>query len=84
MAARRKEQELDLATIAARWRKGKISTAELSEHLRRRQIPLFPELERKFQPVFTPAEQEQLTLFLTPAQHQLTLALVTEIDEDGK
>jgi len=66
MSVRRKEKELDLATIATRWRKGKISTAELSEHLKRRQMPLFPELEPQSQPEFTPAEQEQLSLFLAP------------------
>lgn len=81
---RRKEKELDLATIAALWRKGRITTAELSEHLQRRQVPLFPELERRFEPLFTPAEQKQLSLFQTEAQRQPRLPLMVEVDGSDK
>ena len=71
-----------LSALAALWREGKISTEELSRHLKRRQLPLFPGLEKKYLPLFTPAEQEQLTLFLTAQQRQLTLSLVAEVNDE--
>jgi len=79
MTARRATEEPDLARLATLWRKGKLTVAQVSEHLGRRQIPLFPEPDRTYRPVFTPAEQEQLTLFQTEEQRQLRLSLVTEV-----
>jgi hypothetical protein len=85
MTTHREEKEPEIAALASLWREGKISTEELSHHLKRRQLPLFPGLERRYLPLFTPAEQEQLTLFLTAQQRQLTLSLVAEVkDEDAR
>jgi len=76
------EKEPEIAALANLWRKGEISIDELSHHLKRQQMPMFPGLEKKYLPLFTPVEQEQLTLFLTAQQRQLTLSLVTEVKED--
>jgi hypothetical protein len=76
------DNEPQIAALAYLWREGKISIDELSHHLKRRQMPLFPGLEKKYLPLFTPVEQEQLTLFLTAQQRQLSLSLVTEVKED--
>jgi hypothetical protein len=78
----RHEKEPELSALAALWRAGKISTEELSRHLKRRQLPLFPGPEKKYLPLFTPAEQEQLTLFLTAQQRQLSLSLVAEVKDE--